>query len=490
MKTYGYLEHIKVDKFLILLPFLTITTRLIIFIFIPHTYEDAFITFRYAENLANGFGLVYNIGEKVYGTTTPLFAIILALFKLIGISCVVSSLAINLISDGITSLIVYKFLKDYSKGIITVFVSLMFVFSPSNISWSIHGMETPFFGAFIALSFYCLYKEKYFAALLFGFLSAMIRIDGLSVALIVSFFTIIKLRSQILKKPKLFLPLAFFAGWLLFLYLYYGNFLPNSMIAKLILYSGHQTSIWPNVSEVLSKFFIVGYYTSTLITILFLSGVLLIFFKKIKLYPMVTWFFLYYLALILSKTTIHGWYLIPPLFVFIIISGIAIITLFDFVTNYIRIKKSIILLAVFMGVIFFSAITLSWKIIQISDEYDYELNVRIKIGEFINKNTPENARVFLEPIGVIGYFSERYIYDDAALISPVFLELNKLPNTAETIHKKIQLVRPDYLVIRNKYLEEFYSTTNLLEDYTSLKSFDYHKDPDFPSMTIFERKSF
>ena len=98
--------------------------------------------------------------------------------------------------------------------------------------------------------------------------------------------------------------------------------------------------------------------------------------------------------------------------------------------------------------------------------------------------------MFLEPIGVIGYFSERYIYDDAALISPVFLELNKLPNVAETRYKKVQLVRPDYLVIRNKYLKEFYSTTNLTEDYTSLKSFDYYKDPDFPSMTIFKRKSF
>ena len=97
--------------------------------------------------------------------------------------------------------------------------------------------------------------------------------------------------------------------------------------------------------------------------------------------------------------------------------------------------------------------------------------------------------MFLEPIGVIGYFSERYIYDDAALISPVFLELNKLPNNAETIYKKIQLVRPDYLVIRNKYLEEFYSTTNLYEEYFALKRFDYHKDPNFPSMTIFKRKS-
>src|SRR6266496_4099807 len=36
--------------------------------------EDALITFRYAENLALGKGFVYNAGERVLGTTTPLFA--------------------------------------------------------------------------------------------------------------------------------------------------------------------------------------------------------------------------------------------------------------------------------------------------------------------------------------------------------------------------------------------------------------------------------
>jgi hypothetical protein len=39
--------------------------------------DDPFITFRYAWNFAAGNGLVFNIGEKVLGTTSPLFAIVL-----------------------------------------------------------------------------------------------------------------------------------------------------------------------------------------------------------------------------------------------------------------------------------------------------------------------------------------------------------------------------------------------------------------------------
>src|SRR4030081_2329551 len=44
----------------------------------PHAIDDAYITFRYARNLAEGLGLVYNPGEWVLGTTAPLWAVLLA----------------------------------------------------------------------------------------------------------------------------------------------------------------------------------------------------------------------------------------------------------------------------------------------------------------------------------------------------------------------------------------------------------------------------
>jgi hypothetical protein len=39
--------------------------------------EDALITFRYARNLTDGNGFVYNVGERVLGTTTPLLTLLL-----------------------------------------------------------------------------------------------------------------------------------------------------------------------------------------------------------------------------------------------------------------------------------------------------------------------------------------------------------------------------------------------------------------------------
>jgi len=43
-----------------------------------YSYDDAFITYRYADNLATGKGLTYNPGENVLGTTAPGYAVALA----------------------------------------------------------------------------------------------------------------------------------------------------------------------------------------------------------------------------------------------------------------------------------------------------------------------------------------------------------------------------------------------------------------------------
>ncbi|MDP6777925.1 MAG: hypothetical protein QGI83_14300, partial [Candidatus Latescibacteria bacterium] len=41
--------------------------------------DDPYITYRYARNIAEGHGFIYNPGESVLGTTAPLYALILAL---------------------------------------------------------------------------------------------------------------------------------------------------------------------------------------------------------------------------------------------------------------------------------------------------------------------------------------------------------------------------------------------------------------------------
>lgn len=48
------------------------------------SYDDAYITYRYAQNFASGDGLVFNPGERVLGTTAPGYAVLLGVLTRIG----------------------------------------------------------------------------------------------------------------------------------------------------------------------------------------------------------------------------------------------------------------------------------------------------------------------------------------------------------------------------------------------------------------------
>lgn len=46
--------------------------------FIDYAYDDAYITFRYARNIVDGNGFVYNLEHNFLGTTTPFYTLLLA----------------------------------------------------------------------------------------------------------------------------------------------------------------------------------------------------------------------------------------------------------------------------------------------------------------------------------------------------------------------------------------------------------------------------
>ncbi|MEE9554404.1 MAG: hypothetical protein V3W18_08920 [candidate division Zixibacteria bacterium] len=475
---------IKEDKNILFIPFLAVALRLIIFIFIPNIYEDAYITFRYAENLAVGNGFVYNLGERVLGTTTPFFGLLLAFFKYFGVPCEISSLAINLVSEGVTTFIIYTLLKGFSGDKIAAIPALLYVFSPSNISWSISGMETAFYTAIIALSFYNLIRKEYFWAMLFGVLSAIIRIDGLSVTAVVFIFVLINEKS--IKSRTILLPLLLFILWEAFLFQYFDALIPTTLQAKLNLYSAHQPSKYTALFHILQKFFVKGNYLSSFLSLAFISGIVIVVIKKIEWLALPSWFFTYFGAMSLANVHMHGWYYIPPLFSYITIAGITLLFLYEYVTKIKPSAKPIIKGVFLSGIIAMSLITLIPKIQQIKDERGLT-RVLTEIGVYLNRHTPEDATIYLEPIGFIGYFSKRYIFDESGLVSPQFIELSKLENNISTKAKKIALANPDYLLLRIKYLSEYYQYSRLSDNFREIERYNHYFNGIQEGLVVFER---
>src|SRR5580765_5619800 len=70
--------------------------------------DDAFISLRYARNLALGHGLVYNAGERVEGYTNFLWTLFLALPHLLRVDPIAAGKIANLILALATAWIVYR----------------------------------------------------------------------------------------------------------------------------------------------------------------------------------------------------------------------------------------------------------------------------------------------------------------------------------------------------------------------------------------------
>lgn len=78
-----------------------------------YLYDDAFITFRYAANLAAGNGFVYNLGERVQGITTPLWGLLLAVVDRAGFRMEPISRGLSILCEtGVAAMLITRLTRE------------------------------------------------------------------------------------------------------------------------------------------------------------------------------------------------------------------------------------------------------------------------------------------------------------------------------------------------------------------------------------------
>jgi hypothetical protein len=109
------------------------------------TLDDAFITFRHSLNLVDGLGLVYNVGEPVLGTSTPLYALLLAAVAWLSRIRAFPDLSlwVNTIADAVTVVLVFHISRRLRLQMgPALLASLLVALSPLVVRYSIGGMES------------------------------------------------------------------------------------------------------------------------------------------------------------------------------------------------------------------------------------------------------------------------------------------------------------------------------------------------------------
>ena len=140
--------------------------------------DDAFITYRYAENLARGFGFVYNPGERVYGTTTPLLTLLLAAGARVGAPPPLAALGINLVATAAMLYAAARLLAPRAAPPVVALALGLLVLAPSHALWSVSGMETALFAALLVFGLWAYVDRRWSLLGLAGGGLFLARFDG------------------------------------------------------------------------------------------------------------------------------------------------------------------------------------------------------------------------------------------------------------------------------------------------------------------------
>ncbi|MGE5716575.1 MAG: hypothetical protein ACM369_08000 [Acidobacteriota bacterium] len=198
--------------------------------------DDAYITFRYARNLSEGGGLVYNLGERVLGTSAPLFAVLLAaLRRLTGVAIPDLAFALGAACLPVCALLGYR-LARRTVGPLPAALFVVAALSPRpSLEVFASGMETPLYlaGLLGAVELACRGRD----AAAFAAAGALCFVHPDAAALVAALFLALRAARGRWPWRALAIGLAPAAVGAAALWAAYGSPLPHSVTAKRLAYA-------------------------------------------------------------------------------------------------------------------------------------------------------------------------------------------------------------------------------------------------------------
>jgi hypothetical protein len=416
-------------------------------------YDDPFIAYRYVKNLVGGAGFVYNPGEQVLSTTTPLYVLVLAAFSSITHDLPHLSNLIGAFCLACGGLLLWDLARSW-KTPLAGWASLVLYPSFPLLAVTL-GSEMPLY---LALCLACLSsyaRQRYTLAAVCAALLTLTRPDGALLALVLVAHYLIWVR-----KPLPWRALAWYAililPWLIFAGTYFGSPIPVTLAAK--QYQG---------SMVISQRFAAGLLTTFgpflrrpyfwLELILAGIGFGLSFWLWQRWRLLWAWTGLYFAGYSLLGVSRYFWYYAPLVPGFVAAIGLGITMLSRLVESLRRsspvpVAVGNLLAWLVILLLFWGQAQHLWRQAQTND---LRYKVFHSVGQWLATNTPPGASVGALEIGVIGYYAGRPVVDFAGLVQPeVAPQLLGSSSYEGAAQWAMERYRPDYLVLREKLFPE------------------------------------
>lgn len=425
----------------------------------PFLLDDAYITLRYAENLALEGEFVYNLGQQVFGITTLLPPLLFSfLLKVSGPFMQPTTLVMvcNIVIECFCIVFGAVFLSklEFSKYV-SLCISLAWVSNFFFLSASQGGMETPFFCLCLLLVFLTVNKSPYQAGL-FATLALFIRPEGALLLTIV-----FALNVFIFRKPGLYVLLVIACmAYFSFLFLFYGAVIPQSVLIKSRLYAPPFAAA-KVLLESMSSFLPMGKLSLWLRLGIVYSfcgyGIYRWPRKDYAFLVLLTFPLGMFLLYTLQNPPMWFWYTVPFIFslgAFFLYGFVKALEMFKVPTGVVCV------LALFL-------VTLNFKAAFISDQnllslYTervagyYETVKRLQEKEGL---TPQDS-ILTHEVGAVGFYSKAIIDDAVGLVTPELASLGvvskkggKYLQYGYLTEKLLVASDPDFILFQKNYID-------------------------------------
>jgi len=446
--------------------YLLVTSAILYALLSQWAYDDPFITYRYAHNLARGLGFVYNPGERILSTTTPLFAMLLGLLHSVSSDLPRLANIIGVVSLALGGLFLWDLSRTWNTPIAGWTALLLYpTFTLPAVTI---GSETPLYIALCLGAFMFYARRRYGITAAFAALAILARPDGVLVPIILGVDYLLRIRRPVPWKAVL-LFFCMVVPWFVFAWIYFGHPLPATLATK-------QQQGTMAVSQTFGRgtLWIVGWYLDGwqywVETVLAITGLYWLARYARQWSLLLIWTVLYFAAYSLLGVSRYFWYYAPLIPGFIVLVGLGIEAFSHGVRRFCSrrqrnqdeeglasrgaVQTSSISSCQRMAYLLPGLLLVSITAAQVIDIWKLNSNLDPRatayqvVGEWINENTPEDAVISSLEIGIIGYYGDRRMVDFAGILQPEVAEqLGSSENYDRAAIWAVENYSPDYVVL-------------------------------------------
>lgn len=423
------------------IPIIAISAFIILAFFLFHEYklgDDTYIYLQYAKHIMHNGEISFNLGERSYGFTSPLWLGLITLLSSIINSPLVVPELLSLLFSVLTVIVWYFILLNLQLDLKKIIVGLVIIIlDPNLLKHSFLGMEASisYFLSSLQIVLLLKYIKSFKPLFLFSVVSGiyfLIRPESVLISII---FFIFLLTEKKLILSDLFVVLIISSiivlPWHLFAYNYFGSLFPNTFGAKGGSYFwGEKFLVHLSDSVII---FLGNYFIYLFIALLFLINKR----KKIKI-ELANNLYMVFIGIVVLLTIFYSFALNREIvyaryycMVFPFINYI----FFNFLFKTERQSYYIITIITLL------AISTTQSILSQRTFVENENSEFIPIN-WINKNANPDDVIVRGRIGKIGYLTGRKILDPVGLINPEIIAYYRNNNISQYYLK----YKPKYFI--------------------------------------------